>query len=141
MSLSRSSREQTACSTDRSLYRLTRKKIAMVGERQAHLTELEEIHITSAYASPSQMHYLDRVASDVPKRCRHRKLKCHCCVEAKMKHKPMPGRSMTVITTPGEVVSVDIVRPFQIPRRQCIWSCIHRSLHKHAFSLWNGKEE
>jgi hypothetical protein len=88
--------------------------IAMVGERQAHLTELEEIHITLAHASPSQMHYLDRVASDVPKCGRHRKLNCHCCVEAKMKHKPMPGRSLTVITTPGEVVSVDIVGPFQV---------------------------
>ena len=40
--------------------------------------------------------------------------RCHCCVEAKLKHAPRPPRSIRVITTPGELVSCDIAGPFRI---------------------------
>jgi hypothetical protein len=41
-------------------------------------------------------------------------LKCHCCVEAKLKHAPKPPRSIRVITVHGECVSFDMTGPFQI---------------------------
>ena len=51
-------------------------------------------------------------ASDIPKFTKMY-FKCHCCVEAKMKHAPKPPRSITVISVPGQVVSMDIVGPFK----------------------------
>jgi hypothetical protein len=78
------------------------------------LQEQEERLIALAHASPSMMQYLHKVASDVPQLNGWRSFKCYCSVEAEIKQKPMPGLALSVISAPGEVVSADIMGPFQI---------------------------
>ena len=50
------------------------------------------------------MKHLHKVASDIQK-LRKMDFKCHCCVEAKMKHAPKPPISITVISAVGQLVS------------------------------------
>ena len=59
------------------------------------------------------MKHLHRVTSDIPK-LRKMDFKCHCCVKAKMNHAPKSPKSITVISVPDQVVSMDIVGPFQV---------------------------
>ena len=82
------------------------------------------------------MKHLHKVASDIPK-LRKMDFKYHCCVEAKMKHAPKLPRSITVIIVPGQVVSMDIVGPFQVKsiQKEQLWASIHRALHQYAISL------
>ncbi len=98
--------------------------VAMVGDRVSQLSEAEITHISLSHPSPSIMKRLHLVATDIPKH-RHLNFKCHRCVEAKMKHKPKPPRSIRIITFPGQVVSVDIVGPFKIASiHECVYGLI-----------------
>ena len=60
------------------------------------------------------MRHLSRVATDIPQLKGLNDFKCHCCVEAKMKHAPKPPRSIRTITMPGEFVSLDVTGPLRI---------------------------
>ena len=90
------------------------KTTAMVAERQAQLTTADVTHITLNHICPTIMKRLHRSIKDMPRFKHLCDFKCHSCIEAKMKHKPKPGRSITIITRPGQIVSVDIVGKFNV---------------------------
>ena len=50
------------------------------------------------------MRHLFKVATDIPQLKGLNDFRCHCCIEAKMKHAPKSPRSIRVITMPGECV-------------------------------------
>ena len=50
----------------------------------------------------------------MPKFRRPKKIDCHACIEAKMKHRPKPRRSILILVAPGQIISVDIVGPFKV---------------------------
>ncbi len=80
----------------------------MVAQRLQKLSNTKLVHIC-----PTLMRHLFRVATDIPQLKGLNDFKCHCCVEAKMKHAPKPPRSIRTITTPGEFVSVDVTGPLR----------------------------
>ncbi len=84
------------------------------------LTNAELVHISLCHICPSLMRHQLEVATDIQK-LRNMNLKCHCCVELKMKHAPKPPNSLRVIIPiPGQYISLDLVGPFQ-------FTLIHRS--------------
>jgi len=87
--------------------------VAMVAQKMQKLTNAELVHIQLCHICPTLMRHLFRVASDIPQLKGLNDFKCHCCVEAKMKHAPKPPRSIRVITMPGEFVSFDVTGPFR----------------------------
>jgi hypothetical protein len=87
--------------------------VAMVAQRMQKLTNAELVHIQLCHVCPTLMRHLFRVATDIPKLKGLNGFKCHCCVEAKLKHAAKPPRSIRVITMPGECVSFDLIGPFR----------------------------
>ena len=59
--------------------------LAMVAQRMIKLSNTELVHIQLCHICPTLMRHLFRVASDIPKLRGINHLKCHCCVEAKLK--------------------------------------------------------
>ena len=87
--------------------------VAMVAQRMQKLTNAELVHISLCHVSPSLMRHLFRV-THLPKLKGLSDFRCHCCVEAKLKHAPKPPRSLRVITMPGELISCDMTGPIRI---------------------------
>jgi hypothetical protein len=88
--------------------------VAMVAQRLQKLSNTELVHIQLCHICPTLMRHLFRVAVDIPQLKGLNDFKCHCCVEAKMKHAPKPPRSIRTITMPGEFVSLDVTGPLRI---------------------------
>ena len=86
--------------------RLSTKKIPK-------LTNSELWHIRLAHVCPSLILHLYKVAEDIPS-FRGLGFKCHCYVEEKMKHAPKAQGSMTQVTHPGQIVSVDTCGPYKV---------------------------
>jgi hypothetical protein len=87
--------------------------VAMVAQKMQKLTNAELVHIQLCHICPTLMRHLFRVATDIPQLKGLNDFKCHCCIEAKMKHAPKPPRSIRVLTMPGEFVSFDVTGPFR----------------------------
>ena len=87
--------------------------MTMVAKRSLKLTNAELLHTLKCHVCPALMKHLHNVASDDQK-LREMDMKCHCCIEEKMKHAPKPPRSIAVINVPIQVVSMDTVGPFQV---------------------------
>ncbi len=83
----------------------------MVAQTKQKLTGA--VHISLCHVCPSLMIHLFR-ATHNPKLKGLNDFKCHCCVEAKLKHAPKPPRLMRAIIMPGELISCDVVGPFRI---------------------------
>ena len=81
--------------------------MAMVAQKMQRLTNAELVHIQLCHICPTLMRHLFRDATDIPKLKGLNDFRCHCCVEARMKHAPKPPRSIRVIAMPGECVSFD----------------------------------
>jgi uncharacterized membrane protein YqjE len=60
--------------------------VAMVAQKMQRLTNAELVHIQLCHICPTLMRHLFRVATDIPKLKGLNDFRCHCCVEAKMKH-------------------------------------------------------
>ncbi len=89
------------------------KAVAMVAGKIQKLTNAELVHIPLCHVCPSLMRHLFRV-THLPQLRGLDDLRCHCCVEVKLKHAPKAPRSMKVITMPGGLISCDIVGPFRV---------------------------
>ena len=85
----------------------------MVAQRMQKLTRAELAHTSLCHVCPSLMRHLNK-ETNLPQLQGLNDFRCHCCVEAKLKHAPKAPRSMRAITMPGELISCDIVGPFRI---------------------------
>ena len=61
--------------------------VAMVATRMQKLTNAELVHISLCHVCPSLMRHLNKV-TNLPKMHGLNYFRCHCCVEAKLKHAP-----------------------------------------------------
>ena len=88
--------------------------VAVVTQRLQTLSNAELVPIQLCHIFPTLLSHLFRVATDSPHLKRLNDFKCHCCVEAKMKHAPKPPRSIRSTTMPGEFVRLDSTGPLYI---------------------------
>ena len=72
--------------------------VAMVAQRMHKVTNVELVHISLCHVCPSLTIHIYR-ATHLPKLRGLNDFKCHCCVEAKLKHGAKPPRSIMLVTS------------------------------------------